>query len=93
MEYAIAGITAIFLFVYLMYALLRPERILLREDGDGVQAIVTESVYHGQMVRYQLRLLDGRDPRRNLRDRSPAGQAAGDVRACFLRGRAGDRNR
>jgi len=26
MEYAIAGITAIFLFVYLMYALLRPER-------------------------------------------------------------------
>ena len=26
MEYAIAGITVIFLFVYLMYALLRPER-------------------------------------------------------------------
>ena len=26
MEYAIAGVTAIFLFVYLMYALLRPER-------------------------------------------------------------------
>ena len=26
MEYAIAGITAVFLFVYLMYALLRPER-------------------------------------------------------------------
>jgi len=26
MEYAIAGITAIFLFVYLLYALLRPER-------------------------------------------------------------------
>ena len=29
--------------------------------GDGVQAIVTESVYHGQMVRYHLRLLDGRE--------------------------------
>ncbi|PYS54631.1 MAG: K(+)-transporting ATPase subunit F [Acidobacteria bacterium] len=26
MEYLIAGITAVFLFVYLMYALLRPER-------------------------------------------------------------------
>jgi len=26
MEYAIAGTTAIFLFIYLMYALLRPER-------------------------------------------------------------------
>ena len=26
MEYAIAGITAILLFIYLMYALLRPER-------------------------------------------------------------------
>jgi len=26
MEYLIAGITAIFLFVYLMYALIRPER-------------------------------------------------------------------
>jgi len=26
MEYVIAGITAIFLFVYLMYALLKPER-------------------------------------------------------------------
>ena len=26
MEYVIAGITAIFLFIYLMYALLRPER-------------------------------------------------------------------
>jgi len=26
MEYAIAGITAALLFVYLMYALLRPER-------------------------------------------------------------------
>ncbi|PYJ70702.1 MAG: K(+)-transporting ATPase subunit F [Verrucomicrobia bacterium] len=26
MEYAIAGITAVFLFIYLMYALLRPER-------------------------------------------------------------------
>jgi K+-transporting ATPase KdpF subunit len=26
MEYAIAGIVAAFLFVYLMYALLRPER-------------------------------------------------------------------
>jgi len=26
MEYAIAGITAIFLFIYLLYALLRPER-------------------------------------------------------------------
>ncbi|MGA2607278.1 MAG: K(+)-transporting ATPase subunit F [Terriglobia bacterium] len=26
MEYAIAGIVAVFLFVYLMYALLRPEK-------------------------------------------------------------------
>jgi len=26
MEYAIAGIVAVFLFAYLMYALLRPER-------------------------------------------------------------------
>jgi len=26
MEYAIAGVTAIFLFIYLMYALLRPEK-------------------------------------------------------------------
>ena len=26
MEYAIAGITAVLLFIYLMYALLRPER-------------------------------------------------------------------
>jgi K+-transporting ATPase KdpF subunit len=26
MEYAIAGVTTIFLFIYLMYALLRPER-------------------------------------------------------------------
>ena len=26
MEYAIAGVTAVFLFIYLMYALLRPER-------------------------------------------------------------------
>jgi K+-transporting ATPase KdpF subunit len=26
MEYAIAGVTALFLFIYLMYALLRPER-------------------------------------------------------------------
>jgi putative spermidine/putrescine transport system ATP-binding protein len=45
------------------WALLRPERILLREDknGDGVQATVTESVYHGQVVRYQLRLVDGRE--------------------------------
>ncbi|PYR98484.1 MAG: K(+)-transporting ATPase subunit F [Acidobacteria bacterium] len=25
-EYVISGITAIFLFIYLMYALLRPER-------------------------------------------------------------------
>ena len=25
-EYAIAGVTAVFLFIYLMYALLRPER-------------------------------------------------------------------
>jgi ABC-type Fe3+/spermidine/putrescine transport system ATPase subunit len=46
-----------------VWALLRPERILLREDknGDGVQATVIESVYHGQMVRYQLRLVDGRE--------------------------------
>ena len=26
MEYLIAGITAVFLFVYLLYALIRPER-------------------------------------------------------------------
>jgi len=26
MEYAIAGVVAVFLFVYLMYALIRPER-------------------------------------------------------------------
>jgi len=26
MEYAIAGITAVFLFAYLMYALLKPEK-------------------------------------------------------------------
>jgi len=26
MEYAIAGLTAVLLFIYLMYALLRPER-------------------------------------------------------------------
>jgi putative spermidine/putrescine transport system ATP-binding protein len=46
-----------------VWALLRPERILLREDkdGDGVPAIITESVYHGQVVRYQLRLADGRE--------------------------------
>jgi putative spermidine/putrescine transport system ATP-binding protein len=46
-----------------VWALLRPERILLRDekDGDGVPATVTESVYHGQLVRYQLRLADGRE--------------------------------
>jgi putative spermidine/putrescine transport system ATP-binding protein len=45
------------------WALLRPERILLRDDkdGDGVPATVTETVYHGQLVRYQLRLADGRE--------------------------------
>jgi len=46
-----------------VWALLRPERILLRddEDGDGLPATVIESVYHGQLVRYQLRLADGRE--------------------------------
>jgi ABC-type Fe3+/spermidine/putrescine transport system ATPase subunit len=46
-----------------VWALLRPERILLRDDknGDGVPATVTESVYHGQLVRYQLRMADGRE--------------------------------
>ena len=45
------------------WALLRPERILLRDakDGDGVPATIMESVYHGQLVRYQLRLADGRE--------------------------------
>src|SRR5262245_57260733 len=45
------------------WALLRPERIVLREekDCDGVLATITESVYHGQTVRYQLRLADGRE--------------------------------
>src|SRR5262245_64535279 len=45
------------------WALLRPERILLRagKDGDGAPAAVTDTVYHGQLVRYQLRLADGRE--------------------------------
>jgi ABC-type Fe3+/spermidine/putrescine transport system ATPase subunit len=45
------------------WALLRPERILLGDErnGDGVPATITESVYHGQLVRYQLRLTDGRE--------------------------------
>ena len=45
------------------WALLRPERIILRDakDGDGVPATIMESVYHGQLVRYQLRLADGRE--------------------------------
>jgi putative spermidine/putrescine transport system ATP-binding protein len=46
-----------------VWALLRPERILLQDDrsGAGVPATITESVYHGQLVRYQLRLADGRE--------------------------------
>jgi ABC-type Fe3+/spermidine/putrescine transport system ATPase subunit len=41
--------------------LLRPERIVVTANGDGVPATVLESVYHGQMVRYQLRLASGRE--------------------------------
>jgi putative spermidine/putrescine transport system ATP-binding protein len=46
-----------------VWALLRPERIFLQDDrsGAGVPATITESVYHGQLVRYQLRLADGRE--------------------------------
>ncbi len=45
------------------WALLRPERVVLDEgrDGEGLRAIVTEAVYHGQTVRYQVRLRDGRE--------------------------------
>jgi spermidine/putrescine ABC transporter ATP-binding subunit len=41
--------------------LLRPERIALATNGDGVPATVIESAYHGQTVRYQLRLAGGRE--------------------------------
>ncbi len=39
-----------------VWALVRPERIVLREDGEGLPATVVESAYHGQVVRYHLRL-------------------------------------
>jgi ABC-type Fe3+/spermidine/putrescine transport system ATPase subunit len=42
-------------------ALLRPERIVVTANGDGLPATVLESIYHGQMVRYQLRLAGGRE--------------------------------
>jgi ABC-type Fe3+/spermidine/putrescine transport system ATPase subunit len=42
-------------------ALLRPERLVLTADGDGLPGTVIEAVYHGQMVRYHLRLADGRE--------------------------------
>jgi len=41
--------------------LLRPERIALSPNGDGLPATVIESVYHGQVVRYHLRLAGGRE--------------------------------
>jgi putative spermidine/putrescine transport system ATP-binding protein len=42
-------------------ALVRPERIVLSTQGEGLPATVIESVYHGQIVRYHLRLADGRE--------------------------------
>jgi putative spermidine/putrescine transport system ATP-binding protein len=42
-------------------ALVRPERVVLGPDGAGLAATVIESVYHGQVVRYHLRLADGRE--------------------------------
>ena len=67
------------------WALLRPERIILRDDkgGDGVPATVTESVYHGQLIRYQLRLADGREIVAVAADVVPRFQPASPVWATW----------
>ncbi len=46
-----------------VWALVRPERITLIADhgGAGLRATVTDTVYQGPIVRYQVRLEDGRE--------------------------------
>ncbi|MFE1602360.1 ABC transporter ATP-binding protein [Methylobacterium sp. ID0610] len=51
---------------------LRPERVVLRTDAEGLPATVTDAVYLGEKTLYRARLADGRE----LRAALPAGAAA-----------------
>jgi ABC-type Fe3+/spermidine/putrescine transport system ATPase subunit len=64
-------------------ALVRPERIVLQPASapDGLPAAVTESVYHGQTVRYHLRLDDGSELVAVAADRVPRFSAGARVKA------------
>jgi putative spermidine/putrescine transport system ATP-binding protein len=66
-------------------ALVRPERIVLQpaSSPDGLPASVTESVYHGQTVRYHLRLDDGSDLVAVAADRVPRFGAGARVKATW----------
>jgi ABC-type Fe3+/spermidine/putrescine transport system ATPase subunit len=63
--------------------LLRPERIALAPNGDGLPAIVVESAYHGQMVRYHLRLAGGREVVAMATDAVPRFAPASPVRLSW----------
>jgi len=68
-------------------ALVRPERIRLSPSGEaggeGRPASVTESVYHGQTVRYHLRLDDGGELVAVAADRVPRFGAGARVAASW----------
>ncbi|ACA20643.1 spermidine/putrescine ABC transporter ATPase subunit [Methylobacterium sp. 4-46] len=48
---------------------LRPERVVLRPDGEGIPATLTDATYLGEKIVYRVRLGDGREWRAAL----PAG--------------------
>ena len=66
-------------------ALLRPERIQLHPAGHdgGVQARVAECVYHGQSVRYHLRLDCQQELLAVAADRVPRFAVGDQVRAAW----------
>jgi putative spermidine/putrescine transport system ATP-binding protein len=66
-----------------VWALVRPERIVLREEGEGLAATVIESAYHGQVVRYHLRLADGREIVAVAADVVPRFRAEAPVRVAW----------